>query len=139
LSIGGVKVKQIIVGFHLDEEQHWVADLQCGHRQHMRHDPPMVERPWVLTPDGRRSKIGTECNCKRCDEFAAVVANAVLKACIESIRASDLDAGTAGMCQEGQLELVLDRLKNLKLESISQKAIQAATGEFGILTPTGRG
>jgi hypothetical protein len=24
-------MQQAIVGFHLDEENHWVADLACGH------------------------------------------------------------------------------------------------------------
>ena len=23
-----------IVGFHQDDEQHWVAELECGHTQH---------------------------------------------------------------------------------------------------------
>ena len=25
-----------IVGFHQDEEAHWVAELECGHNQHVR-------------------------------------------------------------------------------------------------------
>jgi hypothetical protein len=29
-----------IIGFHLDEEEHWVAELECGHFQHTSHDPP---------------------------------------------------------------------------------------------------
>jgi hypothetical protein len=29
-----------IVGFHTDVEGDWVADLECGHTQHVRHDPP---------------------------------------------------------------------------------------------------
>ena len=33
-------MQQAIVGFHLDEENHWVAELACGHGQHVRHDPP---------------------------------------------------------------------------------------------------
>lgn len=38
-----------IIGFHQDEESHWVADLDCGHAQHLRHDPPWTLRPWVVT------------------------------------------------------------------------------------------
>ena len=33
-------MKRRIVGFHQDEEQHWVAELECRHNQHVRHDPP---------------------------------------------------------------------------------------------------
>ena len=33
-------MQQAILGFHLDEENDWVADLACGHGQHVRHNPP---------------------------------------------------------------------------------------------------
>jgi hypothetical protein len=59
---------QKIVGFHLDEHGAWVADLACGHGQHVRHQPPMSVRPWVLTDEGRRSRLGSELNCLRCEE-----------------------------------------------------------------------
>ncbi|QPJ66134.1 MAG: DUF3565 domain-containing protein [Candidatus Nitrohelix vancouverensis] len=59
---------QRIVGFHQDEENHWVADLACGHARHMRHKPPMVERPWVLTAAGRNEFVGESVECKRCDD-----------------------------------------------------------------------
>lgn len=56
-----------IKGFILDEEGHWVAELECGHTQHVRHNPPLVERPWVLTEEGRQSRLGAVLNCKHCD------------------------------------------------------------------------
>jgi hypothetical protein len=55
-----------IVGFHQDDEQHWVADLECGHAQHVRHDPPWQIRPWVTTPEGRAAFIGTPLRCVKC-------------------------------------------------------------------------
>ena len=51
-------MQQAIIGFHLDEEQHWVAELACGHDQHVRHTPPWQNRPWVMTKQGRKEKIG---------------------------------------------------------------------------------
>jgi len=39
-----------IVGFHQDENGDWVAELECGHGQHVRHKPPWTSRPWVTTP-----------------------------------------------------------------------------------------
>jgi uncharacterized protein DUF3565 len=56
-----------IVGYHLDEESHWVAELQCGHAQHVRHDPPWQVRLWVTTPEGRAEHLGTELDCVLCD------------------------------------------------------------------------
>jgi len=60
-------VKRSIVGFHQDEEAHWVADLDCGHGRHVRHQPPFVERPWVLDPVTRATHRGDELECLRCD------------------------------------------------------------------------
>ena len=55
-----------ILGFHQDEEQHWVAELECGHTQHVRHTPPWQVRPWVLTATGRDSHLGTVLPCRNC-------------------------------------------------------------------------
>lgn len=63
-------MEQRIVGFHRDEEQHWVAELECGHNQHVRHNPPWTNRPWVTTPEGRTQTLGKKLRCKKCDEGA---------------------------------------------------------------------
>ena len=60
-------MKRRIEGFHRDEEGHWVADLSCGHTQHVRHRPPMESRPWVTSDAGRAGKIGAELDCPFCD------------------------------------------------------------------------
>jgi len=57
-----------IVGFHQDDGGDWVADLECGHTQHVRHNPPWQSRPWVTTPEGRASRIGAELPCAKCVE-----------------------------------------------------------------------
>jgi hypothetical protein len=59
-------VPRAIVGFHQDEAGDWVADLACGHGQHVRHRPPWTLRPWVLTPEGRAARIGASLSCVRC-------------------------------------------------------------------------
>jgi Protein of unknown function (DUF3565) len=61
-------MKRKIVGFHTDDEGHWVAELECGHDQHVRHAPPITERPWVMTEKGRSSRLGQELNCVKCDD-----------------------------------------------------------------------
>jgi hypothetical protein len=63
-------MKQRIIGYHQDDENHWVGQLACGHNQHVRHDPPWVNRPWVVTPEGRQAMLGVELDCKKCDEGA---------------------------------------------------------------------
>jgi hypothetical protein len=56
-----------MTGFDQDEEGHWVALLECGHRQHVRHDPPWMNRPWVTTAEGRATRLGQLLDCKLCD------------------------------------------------------------------------
>jgi len=55
-----------ITGFHQDEEQHWVADLECGHTQHVRHDPPWQNRDWVTDKKKRASHVGRTLKCRDC-------------------------------------------------------------------------
>ncbi|QDT09834.1 DUF3565 domain-containing protein [Planctomycetes bacterium K23_9] len=59
-----------IVGYHKDEEGYWVSQLACGHNQHVRHDPPLVRRPWVMTSEGRDSMLGYKLKCQKCREAA---------------------------------------------------------------------
>ena len=61
-------MKRRIAGYHQDEEGHWVAELECGHSQHLRHDPPWQVRAWVTSVEGRRSHLGSELDCRRCEE-----------------------------------------------------------------------
>lgn len=55
-----------IVGFHQDDEGNWVADLACGHAQHVRHEPPRESRPWVTSEEGRRERMGVRLPCPFC-------------------------------------------------------------------------
>ena len=61
-------MKKSIVNFNQDNEGHWVAELECGHAQHVRHNPPWTNRPWVVSAEGRESKLGEFLECKFCEE-----------------------------------------------------------------------
>ncbi len=66
---GGLwSVDQKIKGYHLDSDGDWVAQLRCGHFQHVRHRPPWFNRPWVITAEGRNGMLGTKLACVKCDE-----------------------------------------------------------------------
>jgi tellurite methyltransferase len=62
-------MNRAIVGFGTDTEGDWFATLDCGHLQHVRHKPPFIERPWVVTEEGRRAHLGYLLNCVRCERF----------------------------------------------------------------------
>lgn len=59
-------VDRPIVGFHQDAQGVWVAELACGHNQHVRHTPPWQSRPWVQTEAGRSAHLGAELPCSAC-------------------------------------------------------------------------
>jgi hypothetical protein len=86
-----------IVGFHQDTEAHWVAELECGHTQHVRHDPPWQVREWVLADATRAAHLGTTLNCVLCDAGLST----------EELEASAAyrDARLRGLCHDGALEI----------------------------------
>lgn len=61
-----LSMRRRIVGFHPDSESQWIAELECGHTLHVRHEPPWQVRPWVLTAEGRAAMVGTSLDCSRC-------------------------------------------------------------------------
>lgn len=60
-----------ITGYHQDAAGDWVAELSCGHDQHVRHRPPFEERPWVQSPEGRLDRLGAPLECPPCDRAEA--------------------------------------------------------------------
>lgn len=60
-------MQRTMKGFLQDQEGHWVVQLSCGHRQHVRHRPPFELRPWVLTAEGREERLGQSLDCGACD------------------------------------------------------------------------
>ncbi len=108
-----------MVGFHQDTEAHWVAELGCGHQQHVRHQPPFTLRPWVLSAEGRAERLGQSLACVKCDrqelplgyapyrktpEFTAATVPPML------LRQHSLKPGTWGVLHvlRGELEYVVE-------------------------------
>lgn len=60
-----------ITSFVRDDEGQWVAQLGCGHQQHVRHQPPWINRPWVVTAEGRAAAVGGALECGQCVEVPA--------------------------------------------------------------------
>lgn len=56
-----------MTGFHQDDVGDWVAELECGHNQHVRHRPPFQIREWVTDDESRRARLGAPLDCPLCD------------------------------------------------------------------------
>ena len=61
-------MRRDIVNFNQDDVGDWVAELSCGHAQHVRHNPPWIERPWVTSDEGRKAKLGESLDCGKCEK-----------------------------------------------------------------------
>lgn len=44
----------------------WIVRLDCGHRRHVRHRPPLSDYPWLLDAATRAAKLGATIECERC-------------------------------------------------------------------------
>ena len=60
-----------VTGNHLDDVEHWVAELECAHNQHVRHDPPWPVSAWVTTEAGRPAHLGWQLQCFKCNRRVA--------------------------------------------------------------------
>ena len=60
-------MRRTIVAFERDDVGEWVAELECRHRQHVRHQPPFRLAPWVEVDSERSGRIGTTLDCPLCD------------------------------------------------------------------------
>lgn len=117
-------MKQKITGYLKDEENHWVAKLECGHGQHLRHDPPWMEREWVTTPEGRASRLGLELNCVRCDEMGEAILKALTEQIKRTLPQAYEDAGISGLCDEGRWEAAFGKIEFSQLKDLLQKALR---------------
>jgi len=59
-------VSRNILGFAADAAGDWIASLDCGHRRHIRHRPPLSEYPWISDAAGRAARVGAPIECDRC-------------------------------------------------------------------------
>ena len=75
-------MERVIEGFVQDDVGDWVALLDCLHRQHVRHQPPFRDAPWVLDDEARSQRVGTALDCPLCDR-------AELPAYLEVARTTD--------------------------------------------------
>ena len=60
-------MQRVIVSFYQDENDIWVAELDCGHGRHVRHNPPFEVRPWVTRWQTRLAFLGHALDCPKCD------------------------------------------------------------------------
>lgn len=122
-----------IVGFHQDQVGDWVADLECGHTRHVRHNPPLAHREWVLSAEERQRFIGTPLNCSICDELSneedAIedylnqqkkmrIAEAMKAACLKAALEAYEDAKIRGLCEEGAWDVAIDALKSVDVKEV---------------------
>ena len=114
-------MKQSITGYHKDNEDHWVAELSCGHNQHVRHDPPFFPREWVTTLKGRDNHLGQKLDCKRCDECIAEVLRVTKQAIKKEMMKAIESAAISGLCKDGQMDYAVDSIDKVSISDIEDE------------------
>jgi len=129
-------VERAITGFHCDVKGDWVAELSCGHNQHVRHQPPFRLRPWVIEPTLRTERVGAPLNCPLCDRAELPDGLRLARSSPDwdehtipagLLRTHRVASGTWGLLRvhEGRLQFVMvcDPALNVILEPQSAQAI----------------
>jgi len=133
-------VERSIGGYHQDELGDWVAELVCGHNQHVRHRPPFQLRPWVLTEAERMTRMGTPLDCPLCDRAGLPEATRLVRSSPDwnedtmpkgLLRAHRLAAGTWGriVVKEGRLFFRMAGDPPLEAELAQSTPVQAIPPE----------
>jgi Protein of unknown function (DUF3565) len=78
-------MQRAIVGYHQDDDGDWVAELACGHQQHVRHQPPWQLRPWAVDEEGRQGRLGTPLECRLCAQDVSVAEAGGEAACLAHV------------------------------------------------------
>lgn len=108
-----------IDGFERDADGQWVALLDCLHRRHVIHRPPLSTYPWIDDDVARAARVGTAIECDRCaqrvwpEDLEAYSSTPVFDAASvpgSLLKTHDTKTGVWGELQllEGTLELVFE-------------------------------
>lgn len=126
-----------MLGFVVDVDGDWIAQLECGHRRHIRHRPPLSNFPWITDEAARAGKIGESIECPRCARLE-VPEDAVAYRTTDEFSEETLPAGLrrdhstrAGVW--GRVEVLAGRLR-LVMPALAIDRVLTA-GESAILPP----
>jgi len=133
-------MERAITGFHRDEAGDWVAELSCGHDQHVRHRPPFQLRPWVLDDAERHARRGSPLDCPLCDRAELPAALRLVRTSPEWTESSlpaalqrrhRLAPGTWGRLavRAGRVRFVAEGSPGLDVELVGAGAVQAVAPE----------
>jgi hypothetical protein len=74
-----------LLDLHQDADGHWVASLSCGHSQHLRHQPPWQNRPWVMASTQRQARLGEPFLCGWCAQRETETINNESERCNQAL------------------------------------------------------
>jgi tellurite resistance-related uncharacterized protein len=57
-----------MTSFERTDDGEWVVWLDCGHRRHVRHRPPLSSYPWIDDDAQRLAHVGQAIECERCGQ-----------------------------------------------------------------------
>ena len=94
-------MERAILEFEKDEDGEWRVLLDCGHKRHLRHEPPREVRPELADPLAREQAIGQTIECGRCVQRVLPDGAEVYK----STPVFDQDSVPAGLLRDHSLKV----------------------------------
>lgn len=104
-------MRRAIAGFPQDGVGDWVAELTCGHGQHVRHTPPLSFRPWVVTAEGRARFLGYQLDCPLCNEAKSRAPD------LDERHPDDVSQAPAITADDGQVPGVAVRSRDIEIRA----------------------
>jgi tellurite methyltransferase len=137
-TITSTGVPRRILGFEPGEPGEWVARLECAHRRHVRHRPPLSNYAWVESAEGRAAHLGEPIECGRCLQRVWPEGVVETRATPEFDEASTpaglLGTHTTKAGTWGRLEVLEGRL-TLSFEAPLDERVSVSAGESAAIPP----
>lgn len=133
----GLVVPRRILGFERDAANEWIVRLDCGHRRHVRHRPPLSDYPWLADAAAREARVGAAIECGRCGRGELPEGAAVYRT-TDTFDETTLPAGlrrdhTIRAGSWGRVEVLAGRLRFVMPPLAIDREL--AAGEHAIIPP----
>ena len=116
----------------------WIAVLDCGHRRHVRHRPPLSNYPWIVDAADRAAHVGQPIQCDRCaarvwpDDAQPYRTTSTFDE--HSIPAGFLSNHRTRVATWGRLEVLSGTLTLSFVEPLDER-VTVAAGEWAAIPP----
>lgn len=136
--MSGAVVQRAMTGFERESVAAIVVDLDCGHRRHVRHRPPLEDHAWVADDALAKARVGQSIECGRCARLEPPAKLEVYRT-TATFAAAEIPAGLRREHKTktgvwGRL-VVVQGWAELRFGSLDNRCARAEAGESASIPP----